>query len=118
MFIVIVITFYKSETLINSKGNQNDRENFFLLSENKERDVFPGLDACSLKEAVGSMDQTMENIITSSSKNSFVLFVIGGISFSEVITVQRIARVYNKKVLVVSTNMVNEDYIKKFFEQV
>ena len=80
-------------------------------------ETYPNLEKCSFEDAIGfNMQSTIDSIINTGSK-SFVLFVIGGLSFSEIFTLKKIAKIYKKKLLIVTTNLMNKQYLKNFINQ-
>ena len=69
---------------------------------------FQGLEMTSLKETVSA----------ESSRKSMVLFVLGGLSFSEVLTLQKIAKIKGINLLILTTNVLNKRYFKNFIHSI
>jgi hypothetical protein len=99
-------------------GLRNDKDDFFLMTEPRSRDIFPDLEKTSYRDALGSDVLSASDSIMKSSKKSFVVFVLGGLSYSEYLTFKKIEQKYNKKMLIVSTNVLNKKYFQKFIEDI
>ena len=97
---------------------KSEKEDFFLMTEPRSRDIFPDLEKTSHKDALGiPVNSATESIIKSTKKN-FVVFILGGLTYSEILTFKRIEKKYKKKILIVTTNILNNRYFKKFIEDI
>lgn len=59
-----------------------------------------------------------EAIMSENSRRTIVLFILGGLSFSEVLTLQKIAKLKGIQLLIITTNILNKKYFKKFIESI
>lgn len=84
------------------------------MTEPRSRDVFPDLERASAKEAIGGDVHSMSESILKSPRKNFVVFVLGGLTYSEYLTFKSIEKKYNKKMMIVTTHMLNRKYFGKF----
>jgi hypothetical protein len=88
------------------------------MTEPRSRDIFPGLEKASSKEVLGGEVKSATDSILKSPKKNFVVFVLGGLTHSEYLTLKKIEKRYNKNILVVTTNILNQKYLKKFIDDI
>lgn len=88
------------------------------MTEARSRDIFPGLEKTTSKEALGLEMGAMADSISKSPKKNFIVFVLGGMTHSEYLTFKKIEKKYNKKILIVTTNILNHRYFEKFIQDI